>query len=132
MSNSRNTTLRLKQLSLWARSMKHVANKEQARVHRRQSHRTHRSKQLLDGTLLRCNDIVITWIQNSLSTNIKCSTFYAETVKQLWEELEHRHAQQNTPRIYKVKQVIAVLVQNGNTISAYFSKLKTLFDELLN
>ena len=28
---------------------------------------------------LRCNDIVITWLQNTLSVDIKCSTLYAET-----------------------------------------------------
>ncbi|KAF3433389.1 hypothetical protein FNV43_RR24491 [Rhamnella rubrinervis] len=53
---------------------------------------------------LRCNDIVITWIQNTMAVDIKCSTVYAETAHQLWLELEQRFAQHNAPRIYEIKQ----------------------------
>lgn len=42
---------------------------------------------------LRCNDIVITWIQNALSPEIKASTFYTDTAHQLWLDLEQRHTQ---------------------------------------
>ncbi|XP_039123458.1 uncharacterized protein LOC120260080 [Dioscorea cayenensis subsp. rotundata] len=81
---------------------------------------------------LRCNDIIITWLQNTLSIDIKSSTLYADTVRELWIELEHRHAQQNAPRIYELKQGIVNLLQGNDTMSVYFSKLKALFDELLN
>ncbi|XP_057976036.1 uncharacterized protein LOC131163461 [Malania oleifera] len=81
---------------------------------------------------LRCNDIVITWLQNSMSVDIKCSTLYAETAHQLWVELEHRLAQQNAPRIYENKQGIAALMQQQDSVSCYFSKLKILLDELMN
>ena len=37
----------------------------------------------LMGHWLRCNDIVITWLQSTLSIDIKCSTLYAETAHQL-------------------------------------------------
>ncbi|XP_057962285.1 uncharacterized protein LOC131153852 [Malania oleifera] len=46
----------------------------------------------------RCNDIVITWMQNTMTVDIKSSTTYAETAHQLWLELEQRFAQQNAPR----------------------------------
>ncbi|XP_057956714.1 uncharacterized protein LOC131150055 [Malania oleifera] len=39
---------------------------------------------------LRCNDIVITWMQNTMTVDNKSSTTYAETVHQLWLELEQR------------------------------------------
>lgn len=81
---------------------------------------------------LRCNDIVITWLQNTLSVDIKTSTLYAETAQNLWNELEHRHAQQNAPRIYEVKQNIVNLLQGNDSVGTYYSKLKALFDELLN
>ncbi|XP_042982830.1 uncharacterized protein LOC122312333 [Carya illinoinensis] len=81
---------------------------------------------------LRCNDIVITWLQNTMSVDIKSSTLYAETAHQLWKELEQRLAQQNAPRIYEVKQGIATIMQNQDTVSMYYSKLKTLLDELMN
>lgn len=53
---------------------------------------------------LRCNDIVITWMQNTMSMDIKSSTVYTETTHQLWLELEQHFAVQNAPRIYEVKQ----------------------------
>ncbi|XP_057962087.1 uncharacterized protein LOC131153652 [Malania oleifera] len=81
---------------------------------------------------LHCNDIVITWLQNSMSVDIKCSTLYAETTHQLWVELEHHLAQQNTLRIYEIKQGIAALMEQQDSVSCYFSKLKTLLDELMN
>ncbi|XP_057953986.1 uncharacterized protein LOC131148283 [Malania oleifera] len=81
---------------------------------------------------LRCNDIVITWLHNSMSVDIKCSTLYAETTHQLWVELEHHLAQQNAPRIYEIKQGIAALMRQQDSVSCYFSKLKTLLDELMN
>ncbi|XP_022868110.1 uncharacterized protein LOC111387759 [Olea europaea var. sylvestris] len=81
---------------------------------------------------LRCNDIVITWIQNTMAVDIKCSTTYAETAHQLWIELEQRFAQQNAPRIFEIKQAISMLLQNQDPISVYFSKFKTLLDKLMN
>ncbi|XP_057972699.1 uncharacterized protein LOC131160836 [Malania oleifera] len=80
----------------------------------------------------RCNDIVITWLQNSMSADIKCSTLYVKMTHQLWVELEHRLAQQNAPRIYEIKQGIATMMQQQDSVSCYFSKLKTLLDELMN
>ncbi|XP_057981102.1 uncharacterized protein LOC131166525 [Malania oleifera] len=64
---------------------------------------------------LRCNDIVITWLQNSMSVDIKCNTLYAKTAHQLWVELEHHLAQQNAPRIYEIKQGIAALMQQQDS-----------------
>ncbi|XP_057982393.1 uncharacterized protein LOC131167614 [Malania oleifera] len=81
---------------------------------------------------LRCNDIVITWMHNTMTVDIKSSITYAETAHQLWLELEQRFAQQNAPRIFEVKQGITNLKQDQDSVSIYFSKFKTLLDELLN
>ncbi|XP_022852686.1 uncharacterized protein LOC111374264 [Olea europaea var. sylvestris] len=81
---------------------------------------------------LRCNDIVISWMQNAMETDIKSSTIYAETAHLLWLDLEQRFSQQNAPRIFKVKKDITTLIQNQDSVSVYFSKLKILLDELMN
>ncbi|XP_022876825.1 uncharacterized protein LOC111395034 [Olea europaea var. sylvestris] len=81
---------------------------------------------------LRCSDIVIAWLQNTVSVDIKSHTLYADTACQLWLDLEHQLGQQNAPRIYEVKQSIATLMQNEDIVSVYFSKYKTLLDELMN
>nr|XP_016473198.1 PREDICTED: uncharacterized protein LOC107795129 [Nicotiana tabacum] len=43
----------------------------------------------------RCNDMVISWLLNSLSKNIADSVIYSKTTKDLWEDLEDRFGQLN-------------------------------------
>lgn len=81
---------------------------------------------------LRCNDIVITWMQNAMAIDTKYSTAYAETTHQLRIELEQGFAQQKVPRIFEIKQAITMLLQNQDLVKIYFSKLKALLDELMN
>ncbi|KAA8539559.1 hypothetical protein F0562_026251 [Nyssa sinensis] len=81
---------------------------------------------------LECNDMVVTWLQNVMSFEIKNSVVYVETSNALWLELEQRFAQNNGPRIYDLKQSIHSLTQGDDSVNLYFSKLKGLFDELLN
>lgn len=81
---------------------------------------------------LRCNDLVIAWLQNTMSMEVKSCTLYVESARELWLDLEHRLAQQNAPRVYEVKQAISSLMQNQDDVSVYFSKYKTLLDELMN
>ncbi|XP_041017107.1 uncharacterized protein LOC121259546 [Juglans microcarpa x Juglans regia] len=76
--------------------------------------------------------MVITWLQNAMSLEIKNSVVYVDTAHDLWLELEQRFAQNNGPRIYELKQSINSLVQGDDSVSLYFSKLKGLLDELLN
>lgn len=80
----------------------------------------------------RCNDIVVTWIHNALPPDIKASTFYTETARQLWFDLEQRYARKNALRLYQIKQSIITLMQNQEPVRVYFSKLKVLIDELMN
>lgn len=81
---------------------------------------------------LQCNDIVIAWLQSTMSIDVKSCTLYANTAQELWLDLEHQLAQQNAPRIYDVKQAIATLMQNQDAVSVYFSKYKPLLDDLTN
>ncbi|XP_041021253.1 uncharacterized protein LOC121262729 [Juglans microcarpa x Juglans regia] len=81
---------------------------------------------------LECNDMVVTWLQNAMSLELKNSVVYVDTAHALWLELVQRFAQNNGPRIYELKQSIHSLTQGDDSVSLYFSKLKSLFDELLN
>ncbi|KAF5481276.1 hypothetical protein F2P56_001943 [Juglans regia] len=76
--------------------------------------------------------MVVTWLQNAMSLEIKNSVAYVETAHALWLELEQRFAQNNRPRIYELKQSIHSLTQGDDSVSLYFSKLKSLLDELVN
>ncbi|KAG7972658.1 hypothetical protein I3843_07G193900 [Carya illinoinensis] len=68
---------------------------------------------------LECNDMVIIWLQNAMSLEIKNNVVYVNTAHDLWTELEQRFAQNNGPCIYELKQSIHNLTQG-------------LFGELLN
>ena len=71
----------------------------------------------------RCNDLVGSWILNSVSPEIRPSILYAETVAQIWTE-------SNAPKIYQLKRSIFALQQDGMSVSLYFTQLKSLWDEL--
>ena len=51
----------------------------------------------------RCNDLVGSWILNSVSPEIRPSILYAETAAQIWTDLKDRFSQSNTPKIYQLK-----------------------------
>jgi hypothetical protein len=78
----------------------------------------------------RCNDMVASWILNSVSTEIRPSILYADTAAQIWTDLKDRLSQSNAPKIYQLKQSISALKQEGMTVSLYFTQLKSLWDEL--
>ena len=85
---------------------------------------------LVDGTIMkpntqpesqkweRCNDLVSSWILNSVSNEIRNSILYAENAREIWVDLRERFSQSNAPKIYQLKQSIASLKQDDLSISA--------------
>src|SRR4051812_37073799 len=57
----------------------------------------------------RCNDLVGSWILNSVSPEIRPSILYADTAAQIWADLKERFSQSNAPKIYHIKQAISSL-----------------------
>ncbi|KAM3247768.1 hypothetical protein P3L10_009535 [Capsicum annuum] len=78
----------------------------------------------------RCNDVVTSWILNSLSKDIADSVIYSKTVQELWTSLEHRFGQSNGAKIYHLLKELNSLNQGTNSIAGYFTRLKKLWDEL--
>jgi hypothetical protein len=81
---------------------------------------------------VRCNTMVISWLLNSLSKEIASSVIYANTAKEIWEDLRERFAQGNGPRIFEIQKSISVLSQDNSSVSSYYTRLKSLWDELSN
>ena len=81
---------------------------------------------------VRCNTMVISWLLNSLSKEITSSVIYANTTKEIWEDLRERFAQGNGPRIFEIQKSISVLSQDNSSVSSYYTRLKSLWDELSN
>ncbi|XP_042950038.1 uncharacterized protein LOC122282148 [Carya illinoinensis] len=78
----------------------------------------------------RCNDLVVSWLQNSVSPSVKFSLALVDDSRVLWLELRDRFTHQNGPRIFQLKRDLARLSQNQDNVSTYFGHLKALWDEL--
>ncbi|XP_016193073.1 uncharacterized protein LOC107634006 [Arachis ipaensis] len=76
------------------------------------------------------NDIVTTWLLNSISKDIVTSVIYAGSTALLWQDLETRFSQSNAPRIFELKRSLMSLTQGSLSVSQYFTKLKILWEEL--
>ncbi|XP_006367204.1 uncharacterized protein [Solanum tuberosum] len=78
----------------------------------------------------RCNNMVISWIINSLSRDIAESVLYYPTAKEIWKELEARFGQCNGAQLYQLQKELNDAVHGANDIAGYFTKVKKLWDEL--
>jgi Retrotransposon gag protein len=55
-----------------------------------------------------------------------------ETAKNLWDDLREHFSIENAPHIYQLKAEIAAAKQQGQSVVAYFTRLKSMWDELSN
>ncbi|XP_070019623.1 uncharacterized protein [Nicotiana sylvestris] len=78
----------------------------------------------------RCNDMVISWILNSLSKDIAESVLYSKTANAIWKELEVRFGQCNGAQLYQLQKELSDLVQGISDIAGYYTKVKNIWDEL--
>ncbi|XP_070026341.1 uncharacterized protein [Nicotiana sylvestris] len=78
----------------------------------------------------RCNDLVTSWLLNSLSKEIGDSVIYSKSTMELWYSLEHRFGQSNGAKLYHLQKEISKSVQENSSVAGYFTTLKRLWDEL--
>lgn len=74
--------------------------------------------------------MVISWITNGLSTEIRRSVIYTDTTQGIWTELENRYGKLGGAQLYSIQKQLSSLSQGANTISEYFSAMKSLWDEI--
>jgi Trp operon repressor len=80
----------------------------------------------------RCNDMVLSWIINSVSKEIAASIIYIDNAEAMWKDLKERFSQGNGPRIFQLQKSIAAITQGSNSVSSYYTQLKSVCDELSN
>jgi len=81
---------------------------------------------------IRCNNMVLSWIMNSVSKEIAASIIYITTAEAMWKDLKERFSQGNAPRIFQLQKTMSALSQGNSSVSAYYTRLKGLWDELAN
>ncbi|XP_062086278.1 uncharacterized protein LOC133792392 [Humulus lupulus] len=79
---------------------------------------------------LRCNNMAMSWILISISNEITDLVMYLKTAVAIWQEITDRFSEGNDPRNFEIKQVLSQLWQGDDAASAYFCKLKDLWDEI--
>ncbi|CAO2832540.1 unnamed protein product [Amaranthus hypochondriacus] len=81
----------------------------------------------------RCNNMVIGWLIASLDRTLAKSIMYYSTASEIWKDLEDRFGQSSYSQLYALQEELAALAQiNGMTVAEYFTKVKSLWDELDN
>ncbi|XP_074378488.1 uncharacterized protein LOC141720030 [Apium graveolens] len=69
-----------------------------------------------------CNNMVTSWILNSVSLDIAAHT--------IWEDLKVRYDQTNVPKLFNLRKEFSHLTQGMMSITAYLTKFRTIHDEL--
>ena len=78
----------------------------------------------------RCNNLIHTWLMNSLSPAIKKSVDAIENVGDIWRILRERFSQGDLTRIGRLQHELYALQQGALSVSAYFTELSGLWEEL--
>lgn len=74
--------------------------------------------------------MVKSWILNSVTKQIYGSILRFNDASEIWKDLMTRFRITNSPRSYHLTQQIWSLHQDSMDLSTYYTKLKTLWDEL--
>ena len=86
----------------------------------------------LASSWIRNNNMVISWILNSISKEISASVIFTDSAHDIWLDLKDRFQQSNGPRIFQLCRELINLHQGQNSVGVYFTKLKVVWEELNN
>ncbi|KAG7564815.1 Retrotransposon Copia-like N-terminal [Arabidopsis suecica] len=81
-------------------------------------------------TWSRVNDVVRSWLINSVSKTIGQSVLYVKTAHGIWQKLLQRFKQNNVPRLYRIEQKLAGLRQGSLDVNTFYTKLVTIWEEV--
>lgn len=84
------------------------------------------------GAWSRCNDMIATWLMNSVSKKIGQSLLFLPTAEGIWKNLLSRFKQDDAPRVYDLEQRLSSIEQGNMDVSAYYTELITLWEEHRN
>lgn len=72
--------------------------------------------------------MITSWLLNLVNVDIRNSVVYIQSAREIWIELEVRYAVSNIPKLFHLRKEIAHLIQGNMSISAYFTKFRTIHD----
>ncbi|XP_075512619.1 uncharacterized protein LOC142548180 [Primulina tabacum] len=77
----------------------------------------------------RCNALVLSWLMNTVSKEIYGGIVCSTDASTVWSDLKEQFDKVNGSRNFSIHRDINRLTQGSSAISAYYSKLKHLWDE---
>ncbi|WMV38874.1 hypothetical protein MTR67_032259 [Solanum verrucosum] len=77
----------------------------------------------------KCNAFVLYWILNSVSKELMSGIIYATDASVVWSDLKERFDKVDGSRGYQLHREICTIAQGNSSVSAYFTKLRVLWDE---
>lgn len=87
------------------------------------------SKSPLKAQYDRVNDMIISWILNTVSDEISLGMDFVNSAEDLWNELHEQFASINGHRVYQVLKDLHALEQGDKSVEVYYHKMKNLWDE---
>ncbi|XP_042012028.1 uncharacterized protein LOC121760423 [Salvia splendens] len=76
--------------------------------------------------------MVISWLRNSVSSQICSSIMYLDDAYAIWFDLKERFSTGDSARIYQLRQQLMSLSQGSSDVNTYFTNLRILWDEYKN
>jgi len=75
---------------------------------------------------LRSNNLVLSWLMNSIAKDIRSSLLYFTTTFDIWEDLRVRYLISDGPRVFSLEKSLSSISQNSKSVTEYFSEFKAL------
>ncbi|XP_074287537.1 uncharacterized protein LOC141612620 isoform X2 [Silene latifolia] len=80
-----------------------------------------------------CNAMLKSWLRCSIEEDLHASINFSGTVVEIWKELRDSYSTGNSPRVHQLTTELAECRQKkGQSVIDYYTKLKTIWDELAN
>ncbi|KAK2387518.1 cysteine-rich RECEPTOR kinase [Trifolium repens] len=79
---------------------------------------------------IRCNNMVLSWLQRSISEGIAQSILWIDNAHLVWKNLENRFSEGDLFKISDIQDDLAKLQQGNLDISTYFTKLTSLWEQI--
>nr|GMD37430.1 Integrase, catalytic core [Ipomoea batatas] len=70
------------------------------------------------------------WLKSAMDKDIRGSVRFAITARDIWRDLEERFGKESAPRAFEIRRAVTLLRQDKATVSTYYTKLKSLWDEM--
>ncbi|RVX14099.1 hypothetical protein CK203_011426 [Vitis vinifera] len=87
---------------------------------------------LLVSEIFTANNLVLSWLMNSIAKEIRGSLLYFTNAFDIWEELKIRYLRSDGPRVFSLEKSLSSISQNSKSIIEYFSEFKALWDEYIS